>query len=111
MFRTLSITLWVATISIAQAPQNTKPFVVDPPISGETFLVVEKAANVFKNKIKNLDLCKYDIVVLRKEKEISIIFQNKNRPEGVLGNPGPLPEFEVTINLASNEITRSNFVR
>jgi len=111
MFRSFAILLCSTIIGLAQVQPKQSAISIDPPISGESYLAIEKAYTIFKKHLKNPDLRKYDIVILRIDNQLTVGFENKNRPDGVKGNPGPLPEFEVVLSKATNELISWNFVR
>ena len=101
-------------ISTLLASQTTTPHSkpqILPLIQGETYLVIGKAVPLLMAKLPGAQISRYDIQVMYFNQEISVIFQNKNHPPDVCGNPGPLPEFSVTLDSINLKVLHSEFVR
>ncbi|NTW89119.1 MAG: hypothetical protein HGB26_08435 [Desulfobulbaceae bacterium] len=78
-------------------------------IRGDLFLVIESASKVFR--AHNPNIAGYNIVVMDEGSTLTVLFLNRNRPKAVVGNPGPLPEFEVHFDAKDLKILKAHFVR
>ena len=110
MFRSIGMLCGISAILSGQAAIPQFKPMHEFTIPGETYLTIEAAVSEIKTKFQKPQIDKYDILIIHDKDKIIVIFQNKNRPDFVYGNPGTLPEFEVLLN-TSNKVIQSNFVR
>jgi len=77
-------------------------------LSGSSVAVIETALGIFRSH--GLDVGDYQIDVIRQGESFTVIFADKDRPQGTVGSVGK-PGFEVELNRKDLSVLRSNFVR
>lgn len=70
---------------------------VSDEISGETFLAMRVAAEEFERQLPQWNIRDFDISVLTKPDEISVLFQHKDAPRDERGSNDATPSYSVIL--------------
>lgn len=103
----------VADLSVAEAYailMGNAGFQLRGKLHGSSLGPLLAALPVFEQQ-KRLHLDEYRLDLIREKTAFTVTFLDKTSQPGGLGNPGPLPGFEVVLNAHDLKVVRSHYIR
>lgn len=103
-----AISIFVAAVQSGAAQQ--RPNVgVKVELPGSSLKWIHLAEPEFERQ--NLDVSKYVVTVAEDGDSVHVTLTNPRRKQGVRGNPGPLPEYDVEIRRTDGKVVRQSYIR
>jgi hypothetical protein len=78
-------------------------------IPGSALKWIHAAIPEFERQKLNVD--RYNVEVVEEDDTVTVMLLNFERPKGVRGNLGPLPEYEVTLSKKDMHLVGAHYVR
>lgn len=103
-----AIALLVATMQTGGAQQQPHVGVL-AELPGSLLKWIHIAEPEFERQ--NLDVSKYVVSVAEDGDSVHVTLTNPHRKQGVRGNPGPLPEYDVEIRNRDGKVVRQSYIR
>ena len=103
MIAAVSVIGWSTAMPQSNPPRVTAEF------SGACLKWIHAAEPEFEQK--KLDLDRYTISVVEDNDSVTVILKSPDAAEGVRGNTGRYPGYEVEIRKKNRKVVRSNYIR
>jgi hypothetical protein len=105
----LAIAVLAIAVQTGSAIRQSHEGGISVQLPGSALKWIHIAEKEFERQ--KLDVSKYDVTVTEENDTVSVSLTNPHRPQGIRGNPGPLPEFTVDISKSNAELIRRRYVR
>jgi hypothetical protein len=88
---------------------QSSPLNVLAEFAGSSLQWIHTAEPEFQRK--QFDLSNYTILVVDQHESVTVILKSPDKSEGVRGNMGSYPGYEVEIDKKDGKVMRSNYIR